>query len=294
MPAPQLDLRLDLLIRTQNPDGGWGYFMGKESWTEPTAYAIIALAGTHPERAKRALQALEQRQHSSGAWSANAHLAEPHWSTALVLLAQQALGTKGPGYRRGIDWLLQFEGVDGSFLSRFMNRIGREQIVEQDYAVHGWPWRDGNSSWVEPTALSLLCLKRDGTPAARQRILDGEKMLIDRRCEDHGWNYGNRRVYGVPMESFPETTGLALLGLQGRQGLEKSLDRARKSLAAPAHGVARAWLHLGLAGHGSVDSLELEDKLTPGAEIAVAALELIAARPESSRHLLLEGKWPTS
>src|SRR5579862_4502833 len=40
-----LGSRLDTLRRTQNPDGGWGYFPGKQSWLEPTVYAAFALAG---------------------------------------------------------------------------------------------------------------------------------------------------------------------------------------------------------------------------------------------------------
>ena len=39
-------VRLDALRKAQNPDGGWGYFAGKESWLEPTAYAAMALLGS--------------------------------------------------------------------------------------------------------------------------------------------------------------------------------------------------------------------------------------------------------
>ena len=40
-----LESRLALLKATQNPDGGWGYFPGKPSWLEPTAYALLASSG---------------------------------------------------------------------------------------------------------------------------------------------------------------------------------------------------------------------------------------------------------
>ena len=40
-----LDARLQMLRRVQNPDGGWGYFPGKQSWLEPTVWAALALHG---------------------------------------------------------------------------------------------------------------------------------------------------------------------------------------------------------------------------------------------------------
>ena len=40
-----LQARLETLRRSQNPDGGWGYFARKASWLEPTAYAALALHG---------------------------------------------------------------------------------------------------------------------------------------------------------------------------------------------------------------------------------------------------------
>lgn len=32
------------LAAAQNADGGWGYFLGKQSWLEPTVYALLALS----------------------------------------------------------------------------------------------------------------------------------------------------------------------------------------------------------------------------------------------------------
>jgi hypothetical protein len=39
---------IDYLLATQNPDGGWSFFPGKQSWLEPTAYALMALHGDSP------------------------------------------------------------------------------------------------------------------------------------------------------------------------------------------------------------------------------------------------------
>ena len=40
-----MQAQLDFLRSSQNSDGGWGFFPGKQSWLEPTAYALIGLAG---------------------------------------------------------------------------------------------------------------------------------------------------------------------------------------------------------------------------------------------------------
>src|ERR1700730_7311802 len=40
-----LESRLKFLRQTQNADGGWGYFPGRQSWFEPTTYAMLALQG---------------------------------------------------------------------------------------------------------------------------------------------------------------------------------------------------------------------------------------------------------
>src|SRR5579862_6533994 len=66
--------RLDALRRAQNPDGGWGYFPGKTSWLEPTAYAAMALHGE--PAADRAAKLLASWQTAEGGWRPCAAVAE--------------------------------------------------------------------------------------------------------------------------------------------------------------------------------------------------------------------------
>ena len=105
-----LSLRREHLLRAQNSDGGWGYFPGKESWLEPTAYAAIALR-QHPA-GQRALALLVRWQRPDGAWHANAKVQDPYWGTALMLTLYHALGRRDDAYARGLDWLAKMAGAE--------------------------------------------------------------------------------------------------------------------------------------------------------------------------------------
>jgi hypothetical protein len=63
-----LETRPAFLKATQNPDGGWGYFPGKPSWLEPTAYALLALAGERGAALDRGWNLLRSWQRPDGAF----------------------------------------------------------------------------------------------------------------------------------------------------------------------------------------------------------------------------------
>lgn len=279
--SPQIDLnaRRKHLARFQNADGGWGYFPGKESWLEPTVYGALALQGQ--SESKRAIDLLARWQLPDGAWHANAKVKNPYWGTALMLTLYRATGRRDASYARALEWLAKTTGAEGSLPVRIVQRF-QARIVDQDETIHGWPWRPGNSSWVEPTAHALVALKQ--SPRAGEladRIAEGEGYLFNRRCPDGGWNYGNKRVYYTDMTSFPETTGLALLGLQGRgaKELKPSIERALSHAQTTKSGLARAWLTIALRTHSVKVEGNLPTALAPGGDLAVTALELLAYDP---------------
>ena len=76
----------------------------------------------------------------------------------------------------------------------------------------------------------------------------GEALLLDVRCKDGGWNYGSAWTLGEDQRSYPETTALALLGLQGRAEAASSLDLAKRIQQAQKAGTTvqsaevRHWL----------------------------------------------------
>ena len=281
--SPQIDLvaalqkRREHLLRFQNADGGWGYFPGKESWLEPSVYAALALRSS--AASEKALTLLERWQRPDGAWHPNAKVSDAHWSTALMLTLYRSIGRANSRYDAGLTWLAKMTGAEGSLPVRIVQRF-QPHVVDQDESIHGWPWRPGNSSWVEPTAQSLVALKQ--SPRALEyasRIQEGESYLLDRRCPDGGWNYGNKRVYYTDMTSFPETTALALIGLQGHPALAPSIERARLHLQATRSGMARGWLAVALNAHRVPVETSLPADLVPGRDIGITAIELLGFDP---------------
>jgi hypothetical protein len=186
----------------------------------------------------------------------HALLATPTVAGSLALLFASGRDTarcvrQGPSdddrLRRGIAWLLDTSGIENRWGYRMAHLVS-PSIVELDPSFKAWPWRPGSSSWIEPTAHALVALKKVSKAplniAVQNRIAMGEKMILERRCSDGGWNYGNRKILGTELPSYPETTALALLGLSGKPALNLSAPlavalRQWKETRSP---LARAWL----------------------------------------------------
>jgi hypothetical protein len=129
----------------------------------------------------------------------------------------------------------------------------------------------------------------------RYRSDMGAQMLLDRQCVDLGWNYGNKRVLGEVLPSYPETTGLALLGLAASslwtaatadKDRTVALDRAQALLEQTKGAYARALLTLALQAHGREIYYQpaTEGRHASG-NLLLTALEILAA--QSSRPVLL-------
>jgi hypothetical protein len=96
------------------------------------------------------------------------------------------------------------------------------ETMRQDNSLQGWSWTDATFSWVEPTCWGILALKKARSsgaadPAAPARIVEAEKLLIDRRCQPGGWNFGNASVMGQDLRPYVPTTALGLLAMQDRR-----------------------------------------------------------------------------
>src|SRR5579863_3016345 len=242
-----LESRPAFLKATQNPDGGWGYFPGKPSWLEPTAYALLALGGERNAAVDRGWNLLRSWQRPDGAFRPCAAVDEPHWSTSLVLMLGCVAGLFDDAIQRSLHWLLSSTGAESRPFFRLAHWL-RPSIVEFDASLVGWPWEPGTSSWVEPTAHALMALSRAARHVRQDgienRIDVGKRMLLERRCRDGGWNYGNRRVLGADLPSYPETTALALMALDGHASVEwgDTLSHVERVWQGSASPLARAWL----------------------------------------------------
>src|SRR5215471_521651 len=147
----------DYLRRNQNSDGGWGYFPGKQSWVEPTVYAALALHG-QPE-ADRAWALLKTWQNPDGSWRPSAEVPLSTWATALCVTVAAARGDSRQELEPGAKWLLSA----GS---------------------SGWAWMPGSPSAAEPTAHSMIALRKAAAQVAlpdaqvKQRLAAGENHLL--------------------------------------------------------------------------------------------------------------------
>jgi hypothetical protein len=282
-----LEVRLDILRRSQNPDGGWSYYAGKQSWLEPTFYGALVLHGD--PAADRAWSLLKSWQAPDGSWPPAAGAAISGWGTALCVTLAHIRGDLGEPYQKGVDYLLKTAGTESELWRRALARIG---VFDpgRNLSLKGWPWKEGTSSWVEPTAHALIALKKASThianPELRDRVRSGEALLLDVRCKDGGWNYGSPWTLGEDQRSYPETTALALLGLQGREKAGSSVEMAKNWLRDAPSSLARAWITVALRLHGVAIPDAVQPLAGPGSpDLMVLALEALGA-PDGNYGLL--------
>jgi hypothetical protein len=253
--------KLQELLDQQNDDGGWSYRRGGGSWTEPTCYALSALlAGGLPssgEPVAKGVQSLSVLQNSDGGFAPRRGVAESTWVTALVLLLPPDL-LPPESRARAASWLLEQTGRESSLWFRLRMRLLQNELA-QGQEFDGWPWYPGAAAWVGPTALSILALKKLRAQSASaggqgrqqeidQRLQQGRSYLLARRCRDGGWNHGSTRSLGYDSDSYPETTGIALLALYdvAAPELQEAVNVAQRHLQTCESLEASSWLTLAL------------------------------------------------
>jgi uncharacterized protein (DUF362 family) len=207
------------------PGGGWGYSPDQAAHPEPTCLALLALS-RRSERFAAVIEAgrswLRQCVADDGTYRLGRGRPEAIWPTAMVLFTQAALGDAHDSLQQTVAALLSCKGRQPD------NKD--QDISDIDDRLIGWPWAEGNFSWVEPTAWACLALRRIGQ-GGHPRVEEGLKLLRDRILQEGGVNYGNRRIFGISLEPIPTPTALMLLALQGRDeepGLAVSIEYLRR------------------------------------------------------------------
>ncbi len=275
-----VELRLEFLRKNQNADGGWGYFPGKMSRVEPTCYTLRALGSGDPCW-PQGLRFLSSCQEQSGGLNSGPGIPGATWVTQLAFPLLKQAGHARKSLESAAHWILNCEGAEGGIMQRVLYSLGNSK-VEQDPNLKGWPWRPDNNSWVEPTAHGLLALQWMKGHAPEEKIRYrrdlASKMLLDRRCIDGGWNYGNKKVLGENLASYPETTALALLGLAAtNHDVTPSLKRAKFHLGEAKGSYGQALLTLALSIHGEKVEYVAEHPIGhPGRNLMLASIEVLA------------------
>ena len=183
--------RLDLLQRTQNDDGGWGYFPGKRSWMEPTAYAMLALNGRADAAVlDRAWKLVESWQLADGSWRPGADVEGPGtWVTALGVHLSCARDQFDSRFQKGVGWLLGTQGREGNWLARFITAIGRARPITICPIMDGRGCGELRRGWNQPHRPLSRCvwLRRTiaGLEARMQRCrgVDSFPQVPRRRME---------------------------------------------------------------------------------------------------------------
>ncbi len=210
------------LAEQKNDDGSWGYVPGNAGAGEPTLLAVAS------------------GQDAPLDWLRAADLGWPQLTVPTCLSRT-----------------LQCADLVGSARELIVSRRGEVVPAEFEFdpAIPAWPWFEGTSPWVEPTAYAVLSLRHMGMQD-HQRCLDGIHMLLDRQCDDGGWNYGNPAILGARLDSDLATTGRVALALPTSDATAKALVRLRDTLdwQSTEHLALAALAHV---AHGADSSLFL-------------------------------------
>lgn len=224
---------------------------------EPFCFRTIALRRDAGRELEQTLVFLERLQANDGGWPAVVgDEQQSSWTTALAALTLMTTGRCNAHLRRGVCWLIESKGREANWFWRWkFQNVDKE--VKFDPTKYGWSWLPGTTSWVVPTAMSIIALRkamRAGIVPAHllnDRINLGIAMLLDRMCPGGGWNAGNSKAFGVSYTPYIDATSVALLALRGYEdpGMWSSLSWLETRLARCPSLYSLAWGLLALAAY---------------------------------------------
>jgi len=234
------------LIGLFSRDRGWSYERDGMVCTEPTALALLALRATQPpdertpQAADDAVRWLASIQNPNGSVGVSQILPSPEWPTPYAILVWSEKEEYAEQAASATAWLLNWKG------SSLKND---PEVFAHDATIVGWPWVTNTHSWIEPTVMAVLALRKQGL-SNHERVRDGLRLIINRSIPTGGWNYGNNIVFGSTLRAQPTDTGMALAALRGIHGSDAAaasacgyLESIIRDLRAPQ---SLCWALLGL------------------------------------------------
>ncbi len=242
------------LLKLATASSGWGYRQGGMPAVEPTALAGLALLATNTQAGNdsaegaisSAAQWLASIQQNNGAVGVSASVPWPEWPTSYAILIWLNLRGWSAQAAKAGDWLLQRKGIVVA---------DPEHILGHDATIPGWPWVEGTTPWLEPTAMAVLALRKLGM-TGHERTRDGLRLIRNRAIASGGWNYGNNTVNGTELRPQPAPTGIALTALSGTCSRDDVIDKACAYLTGVIptlrSGQSLSWALLGLASWDAV------------------------------------------
>ena len=255
MTSPWIETARSRLIHLRGRGEGWSYRQETAPCVEPTILACLGLMSSAADRQaeqtedefRKPADWLASLQSPDGSLGVSATLPTPCWTTPYGVLLWAALGGYTSHRERAVRWLLDQGGV------AIPNLAAPERTVGHDTAIVGWPWVADTHSWLEPTAVAILALRREGK-ADHPRVREGLRLIRDRAIPTGGWNYGNNIAFGRDLRPQPAPTGLALLALAGIEGrseiVERAIDYLQESLPSTGAPQSLCWGVLGLRAWG--------------------------------------------
>jgi hypothetical protein len=245
-----LERAIEAISRNQNSDGGWGSVRGKQSNTEATSFAVLALDSSKSKSAaakiKRGLAWLLRHRNDDGSWRLSDASNEGSWTTTLAVIALSRYPEHQSAILAAANWVLERKGSKPGILANLIQAFTfKRNTAQLNPNLVGWSWVPKTFSWVEPTSYALMALKKAkpllSASNLDERIQQGELMIYDRMCHGGGWNYGNAKVLGEALWPYPDLTAIALIALQNHaltepnresvQALECMMNETNSGLA---------------------------------------------------------------
>ena len=250
---------LEFLLNVQADTGGWGYSSAGKAILEPTAAALLALRkiSQASQAVQKAVVWILSLQNPDGGWGICAQDDESGWQTAWAVFALNQLEEGQDEVIKGVQWLLNIDVMQ--FKDSELLAAG-EEVAQIDFSLRGWPWLPGESSWVEPSALTMLALKEDSSLAGvTERLEEAVRYLQDRRCAGGGWNVGNPVMFDALLPARANPTAWALIALAEmapEEILPADIQILRKEMFQDGGTMAFAWglMALHMLGEGDAEA----------------------------------------